>query len=553
MERLSRDRILDILPLALAAWVAWLVVGTWMGRWAYPFDLEWMEGGMLAHAWRLQQGMELYPAPNPDFIPFVYPPAYASILAMLSWVFPLGHALGRVVTCGGTLAAAAAIVIGVNRHGGSAAVGCMAAAAFLGTYANSGGFMDLVRPDTWHVALLAWSIVAGLEDRKGAPVASGFLLAASFLFKHNAAAFGFPILFGIALRSGWRQGIIFGLSAGLPALGATLYMQLVSEGRFLAYLLAVPGSHPMDWRRGWPSGLGELGSALAIPLVGCASWLLWRTPKLAGVSGLVAAAVAGGAGAGMAAFGYIYEPVSGVQYPPDWVRASAFAATGITVACSALIAVSGARRRSVSWRWAYGVGIGFVGLLTAVLMRAHHGGFINVFVPMHWIIAFGVGIAAARLRADHPGWLASTAIAVLFGSHLGYVGSSFPSGKFQPTERDLEAGQLVVAMVAECEGPVHSPYASWIPYQAGFEPSMHAIALWDVTHKRGPFREYVESLHVASREHYWGCVIDGGNRPLGISIPKHYVLKERFDIPPSALRPKTGWRARPTQILVPKE
>ena len=26
-------------------------------RVAYPFDIEWMEGGMLVHAWRLRQGL----------------------------------------------------------------------------------------------------------------------------------------------------------------------------------------------------------------------------------------------------------------------------------------------------------------------------------------------------------------------------------------------------------------------------------------------------------------------------------------------------------------
>ena len=112
MERISRYRIVDLLPLALAAWVVWLVVGTWAARWAHPFDLEWMEGGMLAHAWRLQHGLDLYPAPNPDFIPFVYPPGYASVLAIVGEFFPLGHALGRAVAASGSLAAAAALLPG---------------------------------------------------------------------------------------------------------------------------------------------------------------------------------------------------------------------------------------------------------------------------------------------------------------------------------------------------------------------------------------------------------------------------------------------------------
>ena len=553
MERLSRDRILDLLPLALGAWVVWLVLGTWFARLYYPFDLEWMEGGMLAHSWRLQQGLELYPAPEPDFIPFVYPPAYASIVAMLGWIFPLGYTLGRGVTCCGTLVAALAIVVGVDRNGGSAVVGCLAAAVFLGTYDDTGGFMDLVRPDTWHVALLAWSVVIGLEDRRGAPMASGLLLAASFLFKHNAAAYGFPILLGIALRSGWRQGAIFGVSAGLPAVGVTLYMQWVSEGRFLAYLLAVPGSHPMLWQRGWPSGFAEIGMALGLPMAACAAWLWLRTPSMSRVHLFVVVVIPGLLGVALAAYGYEMSAISGVKLQPEWARVGTFAALGVGIGCTGIIVSSWVWTRDVSWRLAYGVGIGFVGVLTAVLMRAHHGGFINVFLPVHWIIAFGVGIAMSRFRQERPGWISSAAVAAVFSAQLGYFATHFEPVKYIPTQEDVEAGEMVVALVAECEGPVHSPYAAWIPYQAGFEPSMHAIALWDVTHKEGPFREFVNPLHDAARDHHWGCVVDGGTRPLGLSIPKYYETKVRFRIAPNAMRPKTGWRARPTEILVPRE
>jgi len=550
MERIPRDRILDLLPLMLAFAVAWLVIGTWIARWDYPYDLEWMEGGMLAHAWRLQQGLELYPAPNPDFIPFVYPPGYTSILALLGNVWTLGHPLGRAMSALSSLAAAAAVVFGVHRHGGSAAIGVMAAAVFLGTYASSGAFMDLVRPDSGHVALLAWSIVLGLEDRRGAAAAAGLLLAASFLFKHNAAAYGLPMALGIAMRSGWRQGLAFAMSAALPALGATLYMQGVSDGRFLNYLISVPGSHPLVANRGWPNGAAEIGEALTLPLVGSALWMAVRTPKMAQLSLRFVAVSAGLVALVLGVYGYGIESLSGVRHPSAWVRIATFSSIGVLAFVGVLTAVR--RRSDTSWRLVYGAGIGGVALATAMLMRAHHGGFINVFLPAHWVVAFAVGMAAARARQTYGGWLTTSVLAFGFSAHLLVVAWDFPTDKFRPTEEDREAGARVVAQVAACTGPVHSPYAAWIPVQAGFAPSMHAIALWDVTHKRGPFRAHVEGLHEAAREQYWGCVVDGGSRPLGISIPAHYVPSERFSIQGGVFRPKTGWRARPTQILTPK-
>ena len=40
-------------------------------RIGYPFDLEWMEGAMLIHVWRMQRGLPIYVEPSLDFIPFV--------------------------------------------------------------------------------------------------------------------------------------------------------------------------------------------------------------------------------------------------------------------------------------------------------------------------------------------------------------------------------------------------------------------------------------------------------------------------------------------------
>ena len=102
---------------------------------------------MLAHAWRLQQGLPLYVEPNPDFIPFIYPPGYSAILALLGQVVELDYPAGRWLSIVGTLGAAAAIVFVTARQTGSLVGGIGGAACFLGLYRASGGFYDLVRPD----------------------------------------------------------------------------------------------------------------------------------------------------------------------------------------------------------------------------------------------------------------------------------------------------------------------------------------------------------------------------------------------------------------------
>ena len=119
-ERGMSGRVLAVFevaaPVAAAVLLLLLLAAVWVARIPYPFDLEWMEGGMLAHAWRLDQGLPLYVAPNPDFVPYIYPPGYSAVLAVLGKVFGLSPALGRVVSLFGTLAAAAAVPFVVTRH-----------------------------------------------------------------------------------------------------------------------------------------------------------------------------------------------------------------------------------------------------------------------------------------------------------------------------------------------------------------------------------------------------------------------------------------------------
>ena len=93
------QRLADIPAVVMALGVLGLLVRTVSKRIAYPYDLEWMEGGMLAHAARVADGQSLYVSPSLDFIPFIYPPLYPWVVGGLSALgFPLDYPLGRAVS-----------------------------------------------------------------------------------------------------------------------------------------------------------------------------------------------------------------------------------------------------------------------------------------------------------------------------------------------------------------------------------------------------------------------------------------------------------------------
>ena len=186
-------------------------------------------------------------------------------------------------------------------------------------------------------------------------------------------------------------------------------------------------------------------------------------------------------------------------------------------------------------------------------MRAHHGGFINVYMPVHWVASLCVGVVAARIWNEGRGWGHAAIAAALLGASLVWLGTLQDLERLRPTEADVKAGDELVAAVSDCEAPVYSPYAAWIPMQAGKGPSAHLIGIWDVNHPDGPFREDIRAIDRDAEQRVWGCVVDGGREGLRHGVTANYRVYRTLRLPPGALNPKTGWRVRPQRILVPKD
>lgn len=535
-------RWVDLLPLLLAVALVARLGALFVVRVPYPYDLEWMEGGMMVHAWRIQHHLPIYTAPSADWIPFIYPPGYAALLAAAGSLFGLTPAVGRCISLVGAFAAASALVYAVRERPTLALCG---AAVFLGVYPETGAFFDLVRTESLFVGLLAWSIVFAFRGGRLSAEASGLLLVAAFLVKHNAAVFGVPLVVGLWARDGVPAAVRFGLAAVLPAVAVTALLQWRTQGYFLTYLLSVPAAHGFADGRHWPGTPFELGGALpvaalaaAVAVVAFSPWS-YRAKALAIAFGAVFAVFTHESG-GTLGLGR----VKGVASVGIWGSSAAMAALAIGAVGLLVWRTPEARRLGLLIG---GVVITAVGL--AALMRAHVGGFINVHMSMFWVISLVFTLAMAHWRSKG----AYMGPALVLSAQLAWAHAHLDVEKLSPTPADTAAGDAIVAKLRELPEPLLSPFAPWLAVQAGHSPSWHLIALWDITnHKKTPFPRAKKQIEGAFAAHHWAAVIDASDS-MDYRLRENYRSDAKLPGDFNAFRPRSGWRARPQAIYTPRE
>ena len=493
----------DLILLTALAGIGWWLGTTFAGRVGYPFDLEWMEGGMLLHAMRVRDGLPIYTAPTPEFIPYIYTPGYPWLVGTLAHVIELGYPLARWLSMIGTALAALMLVLGVRQEGYRWSLGLGAAALFLSCYDEVGAFFDLVRTDGQQVFLMGAAVLLCRRATRLALAAGGLVLVMAFITKHNMAMLGLPIAIALWRVHGWRRAAWFAAWSAGPALAWTAWMQLTSDGYFLTYILAIPATHPIVGTRLFPQAEKELVAAFPWPIA-AASLPLWI------------------------ALGHrLWRRKRGLPARPALEPQARFA------------------------RW-YWIGVVTTGLVMVVLMRGHHGGFQNVLMPGFWLVALitGFGLGALTRSPRHP--LAASALLLVCAGLVVWQtwDGRWDRAKYTPTDADLEAGHEVLDHIASFEGPVLMPHSPWYPVMLGKPPSFALIALWDITHKHSPLKRQARAIRRAVRDQQFDAIILASKK-FDYGLDEAYGRTTTIKYTGRALYPKTGWRVRPRFIYEP--
>jgi hypothetical protein len=497
----------DLILLVALVGMGWWLGTTVAGRVGYPFDLEWMEGGMLLHALRVRDGLPIFVAPTPEFIPYIYTPGYAWVVGMAGRVVDLGYPLARSLSVMGTALAALLLVLGVRQEGHRWSLGLGAAALFLSCYDEVGAFFDVVRNDGQQAFLMGAAVLLCRRATRPALAAGGVALMLAFATKHNMAMLGLPIAIALWRVHGWRRAAWFAAWSAGPALAWTVYMQLSSDGYFLTYILGIPATHPIVGTRLFPQAEKELMVAFPWPLAlaSLPIWVVlgrWLWRKL--------------------------RRLPAPERPPLDEGA-----------------------RYARWYW---IGVMVTGILMVVLMRGHHGGFQNVLMPGFWLIALmtGIGLGVVSRWPRQPlaagALLLLAAVAVAWGCWDG----RWERERYIPTAADVEQGNKVLEHIASFDGPVLMPHSPYYPVMVGKEPSFALIALWDITHKHSPLKKEARVVNRAIREQRYDAIIVASKK-LQYGMDEAYERTTTIANSGRAFYPKTGWRVRPRYIYEPKQ
>ena len=217
--------------------------GTALLRMAYPYELEWMEGGVLDHMTRLLEGKAIYVRPNLEFVAFPYTPLYYYLGAVASFALGPGFLPLRLVSFASSLGCFWIVYRLVRIETGDPVASVLAMGTFAATYRLSGAWMDLARPDSLFL-LLFWVGVYVFRVARGRMWWAGavaFCLA--FLVKQVALPMMLPVLAWGVWRDR-RNGVAAVLAAGSLSGLAVLAGDLRSDGWFTYYVFSLPSHFP---------------------------------------------------------------------------------------------------------------------------------------------------------------------------------------------------------------------------------------------------------------------------------------------------------------------
>lgn len=116
-------------------------------RIAYPFELEWIEGGILEHVQRVVGGQKIFVEPSVRFISFIYPPLYYWVSALVAKITGISFFPLRLVSLLSTIGIAIFIYKFIYEETKNYFYSILGVGFFFAVFRISGAWYDTARVD----------------------------------------------------------------------------------------------------------------------------------------------------------------------------------------------------------------------------------------------------------------------------------------------------------------------------------------------------------------------------------------------------------------------
>ncbi|MEW5961029.1 MAG: hypothetical protein AB1801_25155 [Chloroflexota bacterium] len=276
---LPAQRWLSQLALVAAAAFAAMYLLTAMPRLVYPYDLDFIEDGILMTALRLAHNQPVFIAPNANFVPHVYMPLYPWLGGLLFQLFSPTFLWLRLLSLTATLITGGLVFWIARRESSSTWLGLVCAGLFLGGYRLNGFWYELARVDSLFAALGLAGLAVGIYGRhtRRGLMGAGFLLALACWTKQTGLILGGGLglyLLAVRRRQVWPFWLTFGLLTIVPA----IWLNSRSGGWFFYYTFHIARLNPIEIERVISFVTHELlglMAGLSVMTIGAAR-LAWR-------------------------------------------------------------------------------------------------------------------------------------------------------------------------------------------------------------------------------------------------------------------------------------
>lgn len=436
-KTLKVPALLGGLAIVLVGLYAGVLVVLVVGRLAYPFELDFIEGGTLVQAWRMARGLPVWLPPNAEFVPYAYTPLFATLAAIpLQWTGPALWPL-RLISVLATGATTLTLWWVARRMAGPL-LGFLCAGLFLAGYDVVGGWYDLARVDSLFMALAlgGMAVVAaapagfGHERSVSRDVVAAVLLALAFFTKQTALGFALAAAVWVFVARGWRSGMLFSAVYGALLVTGIWALNLSSAGAFGPVVLFLTTAEPIEGPRLVRFVTHELLGRM-LPLLLLLLYATWQSRH--------------------------------ARSAAAWLRAN-------------------------PWLW-----FALVALVLSALQRARPGGALNSLLPLYTLLCLAPALAwAARsqgtgsLRPDRRrmAWLGRplwSAVLILIVGQL--LLARYDPRQHFPTSEMRAAGERLIARVAHAGGPVWVVDQPSFNLLAGQTPAVSLNALYAARHR----------------------------------------------------------------------